>query len=171
MANQTLDQFPTRSPVLGTDTLVGYRTPTTGGELKCTVNDLLNTSILASKRYVARAWVVASYRTSNNGAVAASPRIISSYNVTGITRIATYRFHVTFPTGVFTDKNYCVLGDAAGTNNDKVWVAANGYKEVPSESGLVSLLENNDFAHKSPLACKFESSNPAYLPEFYIAFF
>jgi hypothetical protein len=177
MANKNFNQFTNQTTLLGTDNLVGFRSTSAGGEFKAPVSSLLNyiTPNLAGQPWAVKAWFVGSYRSNADRAnVLGQPRIIASYNIESITRNSASRYYVTFPAGLFTSRRYLVLGDAAISNNDRSWVAGYLYRDIPSIDpigiDMANLTSANQNAHKSLRYCKFESTNAAYLTEFYIMF-
>lgn len=176
MANKNFGQFASQTPQL-TDHLVGYRTTGSGGELRATVSSLASVinSTLTNQPWQVKAWMVGSYRSNADRAnVLGQPRVIAAYNIEAVSRITATRFYVTFPSGLFNSRRYLVLGDAAISNNDRAWVAGSAYRDIPSIDpigiDMANLTGNNQNAHKSLRYCKFESTNAAYLTEFYLIF-
>jgi len=177
MANKNFNQFTNQGTLLGTDNLVGFRTTTPGGEFKAPVSSLLNyfDNNFSYKSWSVKAWVVATYRSNSEGlgdaAVLATPKILASYNISSLTGLSNTRFYITFPSGLFTSRRYCVIADASHNNNDKTWVAASNYKTIPSIEPLdINHLDPDGYDYKSTTICKFEASSAAYLTEFYIVF-
>lgn len=176
MANKNFGQFASQTPQL-TDHLVGYRTTGSGGELRATVGSLASVvnSTLINQPWQIKAWMVGSYRSNaDRNNVLGQPRVIAAYNIEAVSRITAARFYVTFPSGLFSSRRYLVLGDAAISNNDFAWVAGYAFKDIPSIDpigiDMANLTGNNQNAHKSLRYCKFESTNAAYLTEFYLIF-
>jgi hypothetical protein len=136
MANKNFGQFILQTTLQDTDHLVGYRTTAPNGELRCTVNNLLNSPLLASKPYVAKAWI------SFNGV---TMTINSSYNVSSIQRNTTGgttdfgraagAYQINFATPM-PNTNYATIGTSRDsyTTTNNAWVcfinAGDNYKTV-----------------------------------------
>jgi hypothetical protein len=177
MSNKNFSQFALQSSLQTTDHLVGYRSTSAGGELRTTVGSLANAvgSSLPGQPWACKAWLTATYRSAATGRFElTNPRLLGSYNISEFRGLANRRFAVFF-TRPFVQRTYAVIGDSALTNNDKIFVAGQQYTVIPSEDlgeiGQSAAPTTAQTAWKTVNGCKFESTNAAYLTEFYIAFF
>lgn len=126
---------------------------------------------------LAKAWVTFTYRgvqidPKKNASLLGVPRVLSSFNIAGVTRITNTALYVTFASHLPYRSYAVVLGQAASTA-DGVTVSARTYGQVPSEFPLAAtnLVGSADMPYKSTAICKFESRGSTYLNEVYIAFF
>ena len=71
---------------------------------------------------------------------------------------ATRRFYIQFSTPA-SSRSYCVVGDGAGNNNDKIWVTAYNAQQIPSLCVPWSLIDagNDAQAHKTTTHCMFKN--------------
>lgn len=172
MANKNFGQFTSQTALQTTDHLVGYRSSTSGGEIRTQISNLLN--LAGQQPWAIRAWLVGSYRSdADRNNVLGAPRVIAQYNIAAIGRNSSTRFWVQFATP-FQSRRYLVLGDAAISNNDRNWVAGNLYRDIPSIDAIGVNTDNKtgtgQNSYKNIEAVKFESTRAAYLTEFYIVF-
>lgn len=114
-------ELPVKTTLASTDCLVGFTSPTVGGERKWPVStvETFVKSFIQTQPFAASAWV--SFK-GTDVAVNGNATVYGSYNVSSVTRIANFvdtgtgtegngfRYQINFAPGTMRNVNYAVLG-------------------------------------------------------------